>query len=277
MSGDTFALNMRSTLLTLAFASGITAIASDFAGPNQFICGTTTTMQANALSAGEGGFWSVLQGNATFINGNSPTTPVTGMSFGENVLQWTVFGPGGTASDQVSIWCYDNASPQANAGADQSLPPWPGTIQLNGSTPNAPAVCFWSIVTGSGVISDPNDPQASFSAPGIGSNVLQWSCDNGPCGTSTDLVVIEGVVGISEAEALSGFVRYNAAQHALVFAQDASAMTLALHDEQGRLIQRIGIPGGAGVWSLPGLHAGLYLLRADAGQRALVLRFVVTD
>lgn len=268
---------MRLALLIASSLVVLHAAAADFAGPNQFICGTTTTMQANALSAGEGGFWSVLQGNATFINGNSPTTPVTGMGFGENVLQWTVFGPGGTASDQVSIWCYDPASPQANAGADQSLPPWPGSIQLNGSAPTAPAICFWSIVTGSGVISDPNDPQATFYAPGIGSNVLQWSCDNGPCGTSNDLVVIEGVVGIAEAEALSGFVRYDAAQHALVFAQSASAMTLALHDEQGRLIQRIGIPGGAGAWSLPGLHAGLYLLRADAGRIAQVLRFVVAD
>lgn len=268
---------MRSTLLTLALATGITACAADFAGPNQFICGTTTTMQANALSAGESGFWQVLQGNASFINGNSPTTPVTELSFGENVLQWTVFGAGGTASDQVSIWCYDNTSPQANAGPDQTMPPWPGSIQLEGSTPTAPATCFWSIVSGSGVISDPNDPQATFAAPGIGTNVLQWSCDNGPCGTSTDLVVIEGVVGIEEAELNTSTVRYDAAQHALVFATNATAKDLALFDEQGRQVARISTPSGAGTWALPALQAGLYLLRAEAAGHASVLRFIVTD
>lgn len=268
---------MRAALLLLAITAGLTAAAADFAGPNQFICGTTTAMQANALSQGESGFWQVVQGTAVFISGNSPTSPVTGLSFGENVLQWTIFGPGGTSSDQVSIWCYDNASPQANAGADQTLPPWPGSIQLNGSMPTAPAACFWTIVSGSGAFSDPTDPQATYFAPAIGSNVLQWSCDNGPCGTSTDLVVIEGVVGIAEEGAIAHVVRYDAMQHAIILAPQAKRVSLTLYDERGRQLLSIGTPAGAGRWMLPILPSGLYLVRAESTGATQVLRFVMAD
>ncbi|WKZ67239.1 MAG: hypothetical protein QY325_04770 [Flavobacteriales bacterium] len=266
----------------LAAAFTISAIQScaqpraNIAGPDQFICGTATSMNAQPLAALETGQWSVLQGSAQFSDIGSPATPVTGLSLGENILRWTVLSPTGTETDLVSIWCYSSAMPSADAGPDQTVPPWPGAVQLNGSTPVAPATCLWTLVSGSGIFSDPSDPQATFSAPAIGTNVLQWSCDNGPCGQSSDAVVIEGVVGIDDANAPMAAIRYDAQQHALVITGAREAMDLVIHDAQGREVRSVRTPAGAGLWKLDDLPDGVYVASASTNVRRITLRFAAT-
>ncbi|MFZ1692843.1 MAG: hypothetical protein WAT74_06595 [Flavobacteriales bacterium] len=245
------------------------------AGPDQFICGNATTMQADPLSTGEVGVWTVLQGTANFANQSSPYTLVTNLSFGENVLRWTIYAPSGTSSDLVSIFCYNPSMPPANAGPDQTVPPWPGVVQLSGSAPQDPATCFWILLSGSGIISDPTDPQATFTAPGLGTNVLQWSCNNGPCGQSFDAVVIEGVVGIDEAHAEASTMRYDAAQHALVITGGHEAMDLMILDAQGRQVQAVRTPSGTGIWKLDAVPSGAYVGTATSNGRSTVLRFIV--
>ena len=57
------------------------------AGPNQALCGTTsTTLAATSPLTGS---WSVQSGTATFANSTSPTSSVTGLALGANVLRWT--------------------------------------------------------------------------------------------------------------------------------------------------------------------------------------------
>lgn len=77
------------------------------AGPDQsFSCGTTsTTLAANAATAGSTGSWSVVSGTATITNPSSPTSTVTGLVAGCAVLRWTITGPTGcaTTTDDVSI------------------------------------------------------------------------------------------------------------------------------------------------------------------------------
>lgn len=248
---------------------------SNPAGPDQFICGNSTTMQADPLGTGEVGVWTVVQGTASFANQSAPTTLVVNLSFGENVLRWTIQGPSGTTTDLVSLWCYNGAMPPANAGPDQTVPPWPGSVQLSGSVPQAPATCFWTIVSGSGTISDPTDPQATFTAPGLGTNVLRWTCDNGPCGTSSDQVVIEGIVGIEEASAPAASIRFDAVQHALVITGSRAAMDVVILDAQGRTVRSTRTPAGAGLWKLDGLPSGTYLATAASAQDRLMLRFTI--
>lgn len=265
----------------LAAALTIPAIQSsaepraNIAGPDQFICGTVTSMNAQPLAALESGQWSVLQGSAQFSDIGSPVTPVTGLSLGENILRWTVLSPAGTETDLVSIWCYSGTMPDADAGPDQTVPPWPGIVQLNGSVPVAPATCLWTIVSGSGSISDPSAPQATLSAPGIGTNVLQWSCDNGPCGQSADAVVIEGIVGIDEDETTATTMRYDAAQHALMLTGRSEAMDLMIHDAQGRQVQAAHAPGGTILWKLGALPGGVYVAVAASAVGSTTLRFAV--
>ncbi|MBL0126097.1 MAG: T9SS type A sorting domain-containing protein [Flavobacteriales bacterium] len=253
-------------------------LSADFAGPNQFICGTSTIMGANALGTGESGFWTVLNGTADFFNANAPNTPVTGLSYGENVLQWTILAPGGPVSDQVSIWCYNSAMPLANAGPDQVVSVPPGTAQLSGSTPIAPGTCFWLVVSGPASITDPTDPNTMVSSLGVGQNVFSWSCDNGPCGTSSDQVAIQvsEVIGIEEAGHKALDIRYDAIGQRLVFGSGSTSRSITLYDEQGRVVDQLNAPAGSGVWDLSGLSNGVYLARDGSGAFQQALRFVLS-
>ncbi|HRD53768.1 MAG TPA: hypothetical protein PKY96_14085 [Flavobacteriales bacterium] len=269
---------LRSVLIPSFAVIAATAFAqprANPAGPDQFICGNATTMQADPLSTGEIGVWTVLQGTANFANQSSPSTLVANLSYGENVLRWTIYAPSGNSSDLVSIFCYNNAMPPANAGPDQTVPPWPGVVQLSGSAPQDPATCFWILLSGTGTISDPTDPQATFSGPGIGTNVLQWSCDNGPCGQSFDSMVIEGVVGIDEANPVSATIRYDAVQHAFMITGANEAMDLMIMDAQGRQMQAARTPAGTGIWKLDALPSGAYVGTATSNGRNTILRFIV--
>jgi hypothetical protein len=247
---------------------------SNFAGPDQSICGTVAFMGATALSAGESGYWQVIAGNASFTDPTSPVTTVSALAYGENVLQWTVISASGAASDQVSILAYDPSAPAANAGPDQSVSTWPGTAQLAGSAPTLPAQCFWSVVSGSCAIADPTDPQTTVSGLGAWQTVLQWSCDNGPCGNTSDWMVIEGLVGIAEGRLSAPSMRYIAAAQAIVLSNGEGIGELALFDPEGRLLRTARF-AGPGTWSLGDLPDGLYTIRAQRGGYPATLRFAV--
>ncbi|WP_396137459.1 choice-of-anchor L domain-containing protein, partial [Flavobacterium sp.] len=57
------------------------------AGPNQSLCGSTSTTLA--ASAPATGTWSLVSGSGTFVSNTNPTTSVTGLSAGTNVFRWT--------------------------------------------------------------------------------------------------------------------------------------------------------------------------------------------
>jgi gliding motility-associated-like protein len=165
------------------------------AGPDQELCTTapTTTLQANAAVGVAIGQWTVLQGSAVFGNDNSAVSSVSGLSVGENILQWTITnGPCGTTSDVVSVFLFDANNLSADAGADQDLCTPNTQSTLAGNAPIFPASGSWTVVSGSGVVTDPNDPTSTVNGLGIGANVFQWTVDNGSCsnGITTDQVTI---------------------------------------------------------------------------------------
>ncbi len=73
------------------------------AGPDQSVCGSSATLAANTPSIGTG-TWSVVSGSGTFANTHDPTTTVSGLSPGANVLRWTITNGACPASaDDVTI------------------------------------------------------------------------------------------------------------------------------------------------------------------------------
>ncbi|MBK8499952.1 MAG: gliding motility-associated C-terminal domain-containing protein [Flavobacteriales bacterium] len=179
--------------MTITLADG-DAQAAD-AGPDQQVCGTSTTVTlgANTPTGVATGSWSVVQGTANFANTASATTTVTGLSIGVNILRWSINnGACGITSDVVSIFVYDPNNPVANAGPDQQLctPTTSGT--LTGSSLIVPAVGTWTLISGSGTIASPNAPTTGVSGLSVGANVFQWQVNNGACpnAITTDLVVI---------------------------------------------------------------------------------------
>lgn len=100
------------------------------AGGNQVICGSTTTLAANAPTYGSGQ-WSVVSGTASIANASSPTSSVT-LTSNSVTLRWTVSnGPCTSSSDDVVI-TRDNVAPIVTC---------PSNVTVNTSAGN----CFRSV------------------------------------------------------------------------------------------------------------------------------------
>lgn len=74
------------------------------AGPDQFICSSSTVLAANAPTIGSG-LWTVVSGPGTIASTSSPTSSVSGLVPGTpTVLRWTTFnGSCPPSSDEVTI------------------------------------------------------------------------------------------------------------------------------------------------------------------------------
>ena len=175
------------------------------AGPDQSVCGFSTTLAGQQPYATAPGVWSVVSGTATFANSGSATTGVSGLSTGNNVLRWTTnYGTCGTSSDDVIISTYDPAHPVANAGPSQSFCQPTSTATLSGNVATAPAVGTWALVSGTGTITSPNSPTSGVTGLGQGTNVFRWSIDNGACTPPTTSQVSILVYSSSQPAANAG-------------------------------------------------------------------------
>jgi gliding motility-associated-like protein len=164
------------------------------AGPDQQLCSptTSTTLAANSVTFPGGGQWSVVSGNGVFADATNPNTTVSGLNIGTNIFRWTITnGPCGDTQDEVTITVFNLNQPAANAGADQELCTPTSSTTLLGNAATFPATGTWVFVQGSATLSNPNSPSATLSGLTVGTYVLQWQIDNGPCGTTTDQVTIE--------------------------------------------------------------------------------------
>ncbi len=174
------------------------------AGADQALCSNaaSTVLAANAAVLPATGSWSVQQGTATFTNATSPTTAVSGLSTGVNILVWSLNnGACGTSTDAVAVTVYDEANPVANAGGDQQLCTPVTATTLAGSSVITPATGTWTLVGGTGNIVAPNSPTTQVNGLGLGNNVFRWTVNNGPCptGTTFDEVTISVFSGVAQA------------------------------------------------------------------------------
>jgi pectate lyase len=73
------------------------------AGPDQELCGsTTTTLAGNVPLVGEG-LWAVVSGGGIVQSPSNPTSVVTNLQTGANVLSWSISNGGSTTTDTVLI------------------------------------------------------------------------------------------------------------------------------------------------------------------------------
>ncbi|HRH37354.1 MAG TPA: hypothetical protein PK760_03355, partial [Flavobacteriales bacterium] len=170
------------------------------AGVDQEICiplaPNTIFMNASVVTAPAVGTWTMVspQGGIVINNPNSPTTQISNLVVGTHIFQWTVSnGPciNGITTDQMIVRVYDDTNPDANAGVDQSLCTTNGTTTMAGSAIISPAVGTWTLVSGQGTITDPNNPATTVTGLLVGQNIFQWSVNNSPCnGITTDQMSI---------------------------------------------------------------------------------------
>ena len=248
------------------------------AGPDQETCFDTTSMQANTPLPTETGMWSLTSGMVTITDPSDPSTSVTGIYFGQNVLTWTIITPVDTTADQVSITRYEVDPPIPNAGPDQTIYAPPFSATMGAAPPIAPQVCTWSLIQGTGLFSNPNDPYATVTDLSEGENILRWTSDSGPCFQliSDDVVITVELSTSIGADANDRPVAmwFDNASGLLRIVGDVQANSLSIVNALG---QRVETPAriSAGAVDLSGLPSGNYSATATISGIRRTLRFVV--
>jgi gliding motility-associated-like protein len=168
------------------------------AGPDQAFCNITSATLAGNNPASGAGTWTLISGTGTITSPTSPNSGVTGLGTGLNVFRWTISNSPCTAStDDVTIKV--SAVPTvATAGADQNV--CATTATLAGSTALIGSGT-WTLVSGSGTISNPSSPTSGLSGLGVGANVFRWTIANAPCASTSDDVTINVSANPSTANA----------------------------------------------------------------------------
>jgi gliding motility-associated-like protein len=97
------------------------------------------------------------------------------------------------------ISVYDNTAPAANAGEDVYICSPTESITLAANAAIFPGFGTWNITSAqgangpltSGTFADINDPLTTISGLEIGIYTLTWTISNGPCGNTTDTMIIQ--------------------------------------------------------------------------------------
>ncbi len=169
--------------------TGVPVPTTALAGPNQIVCATTATLAGNTAATGTG-LWTLVSGTGTITTPTSESSGITGIGIGANVFQWTISNaPCPATSSQVNI-TGNNPSTIATAGTNQMV--CGTTATLAGNAPAA-GTGTWTLISGTGSITNPSQANSGVTGLGFGANVFQWEIDDLPCAPTTAQVTITAV------------------------------------------------------------------------------------
>jgi len=157
------------------------------AGADLSVCGSdSASLQAADPFPGTGQ-WLVVSGAAIVANPNDPNSLVSSLSIGLNTFRWIVTtGDCPPQEDSVNIFRFAPPS-QAIVSADTSI--CSTTLTFSGNTPEI-GTGAWSIIEGSGSLSDPNASTTEASNLSSGVNQFVWTITNGDCIPTADTLTI---------------------------------------------------------------------------------------
>lgn len=157
-----------------------------FAGNDRTICASEVVLEANSALPGLGS-WSVPggQGSAAFDNFSNPTTRVSNLRRGQNLLRWTINNKGCITQDDVIIT--NNLPSDAYAGNNQMLCVNEAVLD---ATPATIGTGRWSVGTGSGIFVNDADAKTRVTGLAQGDNILVWTVTNGLCSLSDQVLVV---------------------------------------------------------------------------------------
>ncbi len=168
--------------------------AAAMAGPDQVFCNTSSAvLQGNNVTNNGLGTWKVISGSASISDNHLPTATASLLAGGINSLSWTItsrYGACLTTADTMKILRDMTPSP-ANAGKDRGVCD-SSQVALAALPVNNGGSGTWSVVAGTGIPGNTNDPQTEVSNLAFGINRLRWLVVSqfGVCPGSTDDVVI---------------------------------------------------------------------------------------
>lgn len=80
-------MNIRTfSIVSLSILPCGSVLAQANAGPDQYICGNSTNLQANILAVDETGFWDGGASGAVFVDAADPLTEVSNLPYGVTEL-----------------------------------------------------------------------------------------------------------------------------------------------------------------------------------------------
>ena len=165
------------------------------AGLDQNLCTLNTNMDADPVVSATG-TWSLLSGAGNVLQLNSNQSLVSNLGIGQNIFIWTVSnGICPSKSDTVILTVFA-PSTIAFAGPDLVVCGNSANLSASGAVNGTGT---WSVVSGNGVFSFPNNGSTLVSGLNSGSNVFSWTIVNGVCPPSSDTIVVISLGGVSNA------------------------------------------------------------------------------
>ncbi len=171
----------------------INPLPESYAGPDDRICQTTYTLNADPLIAGQSGVWTIEGGAAQFTNKPvdqvRPNADIYNLSQGENTFIWTVTNTatGCSVSDEVVI---SNDQVTVNASVSDTEV-CDGTVTLFGTPVNAVSNAdegVWT-TTGAGFIVESTNDETVVNDLDQGTNSFTWTIRKGSCYSSATVEV----------------------------------------------------------------------------------------
>jgi hypothetical protein len=146
----------------------------------------TSTLKGNDPSPNTGN-WSCNDADISFDNSSVYNT-IVHFGHGEYELYWTIDNKScGLSTDTMTIKNYQNFT--ADAGSDTELCDTT-KFQLHANTPPTPSTGTWKWSSSWLAFNDTSAADAIVSNLHIGNNTLNWTVDNGNCGSDAQEIII---------------------------------------------------------------------------------------
>ncbi len=182
------------------------------AGNDRTVCSTSTLLEANSGLPGNG-VWSIPggQGTATFENPANPSSKVSNLRRGQNLLRWTIGYKGCVTFDDVVIT--NDLPSEAYAGNNVNLCADGTTLD---ATPVTIGTGSWSVGTGSAIFANDLNPKTQVTGLAQGDNIFIWSVTNGLCTLQDEVLIVnnrpsEPYAGLDYEEVCSNTFQLKAA------------------------------------------------------------------
>ncbi len=163
------------------------------AGGDQIVCMDNTYLSGNDPPSEIQGQWSVVSGSSIVIDKDNPRSVVQNLSSRENRFVWTFLENqcGLSYSDTVIVHYLNIAELfEPDAGEDQMV--CENYAELSANEPVPGLSGGWTVVSGSGIIMEPNNPRSAVENLSLGENSFVWTFPANQCFVNnSDTVVIK--------------------------------------------------------------------------------------
>ena len=148
------------------------------AGISNALCATnltSTNLAANSALVGIGTWSSAVGSPTVFSDIHSEVSSITNLSIGPNVYTWTIENSCSSSSSPVTITRVITPNP-AKAGNDTTMC-ISALAKLKGNFATI-GIGTWTVITGTGVITNPSDSLSTVTGMSAGVNTFRWTISN---------------------------------------------------------------------------------------------------